>query len=107
ILHVRATQVERGNVMNNQLDRLLAGSIWTQGSERICALLDHAQAGGFADADFNEARLALECLPLSTDEFATAINRLANARSYLQAGERGAARFELLQLLRSLETGAC
>jgi hypothetical protein len=45
----------------------------------------------------------LEALPLTTAEFATARNRLENARSYLEAGERGAARYELRLLRRSLE----
>jgi hypothetical protein len=48
------------------------------------------------------ARKALEALPLATEEAATARNRLSNARSYLEAGERGAASYELRLLACSL-----
>jgi hypothetical protein len=44
----------------------------------------------------------LQALPLDTTEFALAVNRLANARHYLESGEYGAARFELRLLRRSL-----
>jgi hypothetical protein len=47
-------------------------------------------------------RKALEALPLATEEAAVMRNRLANARSYLEAGERGAARYELRLLACSL-----
>jgi hypothetical protein len=52
--------------------------------------------------DFNKARTALEALPLSTEEAGTARNRLENARTYVQAGERGAACYELCLLAGSL-----
>jgi hypothetical protein len=52
---------------------------------------------------FHEAHEALEALPLTTAEFATARNRLNNARSYLEAGEPGAALYEFRLLWRSLE----
>jgi hypothetical protein len=48
------------------------------------------------------ARKALEALPLATEEAAVLRNRLANAQSYLDAGERGAARYELRLLACSL-----
>jgi hypothetical protein len=38
---------------------------------------------------------ALEALPLATEEAAVMRNRLANVRNYREAGERGAARYEL------------
>jgi hypothetical protein len=91
--------------MNQPLDRSPMDSVRAHVRERITAFLDHAQAGGEGDAEFNQARLALECLPLSRGEYATAINRLMNARSYFHAGESGAARFELRLLLGGLETG--
>jgi hypothetical protein len=47
-------------------------------------------------------RKALEALPLATAEAAVMRHRLANARSYLEAGERGAARYELRLLACSL-----
>jgi hypothetical protein len=53
-------------------------------------------------ASWNMAHKALEALPLATEEAAVMRNRLANAQSYLAAGERGAARYELRLLACSL-----
>jgi hypothetical protein len=53
-------------------------------------------------AEFQQAHLALECLPLATAEYALARNRLENARHYLWTGEPGAALYELRLLLRGL-----
>ena len=47
-------------------------------------------------------RKALEALPLATEEAAVMRNRLANAWNYLEASERGAARYELRLLACSL-----
>jgi hypothetical protein len=55
-------------------------------------------------SDFGKARTTLEALPLDTEEAATARNRLDNARSYSEAGERGAARYELRLLARRLSS---
>ena len=52
--------------------------------------------------EWEELRTLLESLPLSTGNFALAINRLNNAKNYLQAGELGAAQFELRMLLAGL-----
>jgi len=51
---------------------------------------------------WNMAHKALEALPLATEEAAVTHNRFANARNYLEAGERGAARYELRLLACSL-----
>jgi hypothetical protein len=73
-----------------------------------CQVLDRllGQAAGNSDpvTGFPLARQALEALPLTTAEFGLAVNRLANAERYLQAGERGAACFELNLLRRRLES---
>ena len=65
----------------------------------------HAHRTGFqrhAPAEsWNVARKVLEALPLATEE-ALMRNRLANAQSHLEAGERGAARYELRLLACSL-----
>ena len=45
---------------------------------------------------------ALEALPLATEEAAVTRNRFANAQNYLEAGERGAARYELRLLACNL-----
>ena len=71
-------------------------------TELTSKLLSRPQATEGADQAFDEARLVLESLPLTTEEFATAINRLENARRYLQAGEHGAASSELRLMVRSL-----
>src|SRR5262249_8992145 len=54
-------------------------------------------------ACFERLRRLLEALPLDTAEFALAVNRLTNARHYLQVGEHGAARYELHLLRRNLK----
>jgi hypothetical protein len=54
-------------------------------------------------APFERLRFLLEALPLDTTQFGLAVNRLANARHYLESGEIGAARYELRVLRRSLE----
>ena len=48
------------------------------------------------------AALLLESLPLTTSEFSVAMNRLNNARRYLESDERGAARYELRLLIGGL-----
>jgi hypothetical protein len=50
-----------------------------------------------------EIHRLLEALPLSSVEFALAVNRLANARRYHRSGEYGAAKYELRLLRTSLE----
>ena len=44
----------------------------------------------------------LESLPLSTEEFNVAQNRVRNASRYLRSGERGAAQYELRMLFGSI-----
>jgi hypothetical protein len=44
----------------------------------------------------------VELLPLAIEEAAVMRNRLANARNYLEAGERGAAHYEPRLLACSL-----
>jgi RNA polymerase sigma-70 factor (ECF subfamily) len=63
---------------------------------------------GFDTATLQRLLAALEglaWLPLSTAEFALAVNRLDNARHYLPASEQGAAGYELGLLIRSLRLG--
>jgi hypothetical protein len=52
---------------------------------------------------FGRLRVLLEALPLDTREFGLAVNRLANARHYLESGEYGAVRYELRLLRRSID----
>ena len=69
----------------------------------LARLIEQVFSAVCLTAEFQEAQEALEALPLTTAEFATARNRLNNARSYLESGEDGAARYELRLLRRSLE----
>ena len=85
-----------------RFDQLSLDDLWAYVAELLGALVADALPGEGADEEFARARSALECLPLNTEEFATANNRLANARSYFRAGECGAARYELRLLLLSL-----
>jgi hypothetical protein len=64
-------------------------------SEQVCSGTPPAES-------WNVARKALEALPLATEDAAVMRNRLANAQNYLEAGERGAARYELRLLACSL-----
>jgi hypothetical protein len=57
---------------------------------------------GMLDERFGRVRDLLAALPLPSDEYAVAINRLANAERYLSSSERGAANYELQLLLGSL-----
>lgn len=52
-----------------------------------------------AESFLNDAHDALETLPLATDEFTTASNRLRNALKYVEVGEWGAALYEVKQVL--------
>jgi hypothetical protein len=79
--------------------------------EALHVLLQQAR-DRLLESDTNEAgllaslerlRRLLEALPLATDEFGLAVNRLENARRYLLSGEYGAGCFELRLLLQSLE----
>jgi hypothetical protein len=51
---------------------------------------------------FDQAQVLLEALPLNTDEFSRAVNRLKNANRYLRSCEFGAACYELRLLAGSL-----
>ena len=53
--------------------------------------------------DWDQAREAIDALPLCTEVAATAHNRLNNARAYSDADERGAARYELRLLTKGLK----
>jgi hypothetical protein len=76
--------------------------IYARAGSLVAALIAEAAGGCPSAADFDEAWAALEALPLNVEEAAVARNRLTNARSYAEAGERGAACFELRLLVLSL-----
>ena len=80
-----------GDCTSNQLESLFASV--SRELERLIADL------GLTDV-WSRARDMLCMLPLSTNEYATAMNRLNNAQRYMAAGQSGAARFELKLLAR-------
>ena len=55
--------------------------------------------------ELQEVRNQLDALPLASDDYSTAANRLRNAHRYLVSQERGAARYELQLLAGSLRNG--
>lgn len=68
----------------------------------LLALLEALPDNPHAARWFEYVELALETMPLSTDEFGAAKNRCENARRYRQSNECGAAKFELRLLLKGL-----
>lgn len=52
-------------------------------------LLENASWDGGLVTGYEQAREILESLPLTTEEFGVALNRLDNAQRYLLSGERG------------------
>ena len=92
-------------MQNQRADTVLSvDHVRTQVIQHLRSLLD----GSLADSEwadgFLDALAMLATLPLSTQEFGLATNRLHNARRYATAQERGAARFELQLLLGSLKS---
>lgn len=69
---------------------------------RLEALGDQPSGSAPRADGWDVARAALDALPLTTGEAGVMRNRLANAQNYLQAGERGAARYELRLLAHGL-----
>ena len=61
---------------------------------------------GAVDDGVDHLQSLLETLPLSSDDFGIACNRLGNARRYLESNERGAARWELNALASQLRNQA-
>jgi hypothetical protein len=70
--------------------------------ESIHNLLDELTTTPNPDFFWHDLEKRLRALPLATADFALFLNRLRNARSYVDSGEPGAARFELAQFLGAL-----
>ena len=89
-------------------DSLKIEDICLQAVERIEAL--HALLSRDVKATdtvgnlFANVKRLLDALPLNTEEFGLAGNRLRNADRYLRSRERGAACYELKLLSRSLRS---
>jgi hypothetical protein len=89
--------------MRQRADLPLSESVHALLRESLDELLGQLSDHKPPVARFERLRLLLEALPLDTTEFGLAMNRLANARHYVVAGEFGAAQYELRLVRRSLE----
>jgi hypothetical protein len=78
--------------------------IWRTAMSRLRVLLALVAHGHEASFAFEEFFAMLAALPLSSSEFGIAGNRLNNARRYIYSAERGAARYELRLLERTLQS---
>ena len=80
--------------------------IFQQSTRQVESLLAQLEQAAGSNRDYAdeiaELQRILETLPLSTGEFGVATNRVRNASRYLRSQERGAARYELKMLARSL-----
>ncbi len=68
-------------------------------TSRLRLLLPRLGNRSFAIAELNEIQDMLNSLPLDSEDFGVAINRLRNCYRYLCSNEIGAARYELKLLL--------
>ncbi|MCA9186356.1 MAG: hypothetical protein KDA99_12080 [Planctomycetales bacterium] len=65
-------------------------------------LLQGTEDSNQTAGSIGNAKKLIAALPLATDDFCTASNRMRNAVRYFNSGERGAAKYELRLLLASL-----
>ncbi len=70
--------------------------------DAILRATENAKRGLAFTQEAAEASFLLETLPLTTEEFGLANNRLQNANRYSTSGELGAARWELVMLRKAL-----
>jgi hypothetical protein len=68
----------------------------------VATLIEEAKAEATWTDSYDDAARLLESVPLDSDDFALARQRLHNALEYCLAGEFGAACFELRQLRTAL-----
>jgi hypothetical protein len=81
------------NLISKAYDRLTQVTEW---------LLRDVTNGVKDSPHYDTVRELLKTVPLSTDEYGLATQRLKNAWQYAIQGERGAARYELALLVRNL-----
>jgi len=65
-------------------------------------LTQQLREGLSGDTELEDMRFLLETLPLTTEQFGLATNRIQNAYRYFKASERGAAKWELNALREQL-----
>ena len=88
--------------MTEQLNAPAIEEIVLELVQGLDGLIDDLTRGISPLDAFDEVRMILESLPLTTDEFCVASNRLKNAQRYVASSELGAACYELTMLSRSL-----
>jgi hypothetical protein len=80
--------------------------VWDAVAEGVAKARAGLVCGGVPAPDWVALQVGLEALPLTTEDYGVCLNELLHARQYLEAGERGAAWYELkllegrLRLLR-------
>ena len=72
----------------------------------LMRLIQKARQGVVNIGEIDQLEDLLQTLPLASDDFGFAINRLGNAKRYLQSAETGAARWELNTLANQIRTQA-
>lgn len=72
----------------------------------LSAIMQQLGRGAFANNSTDDLQDMLESLPISTDVFGIASNRIRNARRYLASNEFGAARWELNAMRQQLQSEA-
>jgi hypothetical protein len=92
---IRPRQVNNHSVIGG-LDRLI---------HAVKTVMKNVAAGTDQARHYDEVGTVLQTLPLSTLEYALSVQRLVNARMYSVHGEKGAARYELTMLARSVTKG--
>ena len=80
--------------------------LWQIAIRRLARLRAKMMLGADVCRGLQELDLLLESLPLSTNEFGLARNRLKNAGRYMACAERGAAQYELKMLECNLRSWA-
>jgi len=79
--------------------RFSIDEVRTEVTTRLRLLLPRLGSRSFAIAELNDIRDILNSLPLDSEDFGVAVNRLRNCYRYLCSNESGAARYELKLLL--------
>ncbi len=76
--------------------------LWQIFADSVADMLRQLRATPLAAQDWDGLQQVLASLPMTTDEFGKAKNRLLNASRYAKTGEFGAAQFELRLLPTSM-----
>ena len=76
---------------------------WQKLAQRLSGLMQRSALCDQAIEDLNMVRCMLEALPLASEPFGVASNRLSSIQRYLQSSEVGAAQYELRLLTNQLK----